>query len=118
MVDTRAINKSMPLSIMEALGMVYESMYSIDSRKVPTYVEMKDFYTWTTVAPHIKIVLTIIVVELPLTYEVVLGIYWSAMFGGYIMDDGSCIMLPKKDGTMMRVPHEPKKPFPFKKKRQ
>jgi hypothetical protein len=38
------------------------------------------------------------------------------MIGGYIMNDGSCMMLPNKDGTMMRVPCEPRKPFSFKKK--
>jgi hypothetical protein len=28
-----------------------ESIYSIDSRKVPMYGEIKDFYAWITTAP-------------------------------------------------------------------
>jgi hypothetical protein len=38
------------------------------------------------------------------------------MIGGYIMNDGSCMMLLDKDGTMLRVPREPKRSFSFKKK--
>jgi ribonuclease HI len=38
------------------------------------------------------------------------------MIGGYIMNDGSCMMLPNKDGTMIRVPQEHRKPISFKKK--
>jgi hypothetical protein len=38
------------------------------------------------------------------------------MIGGYIMNDGSCMMLPDKYGTMIKVPHEPRRPFSLKKK--
>jgi hypothetical protein len=38
------------------------------------------------------------------------------MIGGYIMNDGSCMMLPGKEGAMIKVPREPRKPFSFKKK--
>ena len=31
------------------------------------------------------------------------------------MNDGSCMMLPGKEGAMIKVPCEPKKPFSFKK---
>jgi hypothetical protein len=113
----------MPLSVMEALGMgctkyyeTRESIYAIDSRKVLTYGEIKYFYAWIIVSPHITIVFTITVVDLPLAYGVVLGRDWSALIGGYIMNDGSCMMLPNKYGTMLRVPREPRKPFSFKKK--
>jgi hypothetical protein len=50
LVDSGATNNIMPLSIMEALGMectkyyeMGESIYAIDSRKVPAYGEIKDF---------------------------------------------------------------------------
>jgi len=32
------------------------------------------------------------------------------------MNDGSCMMFPNKDGTMLKVPCEPRKPFSLKKK--
>jgi hypothetical protein len=32
------------------------------------------------------------------------------------MNDGSCMMLPGKEGAMIKVPREPRKPFSFKKK--
>jgi len=35
------------------------------------------------------------------------------MIGGYIMNDKNCMMLPNKDGTMVRVPIEIRKPFSF-----
>jgi hypothetical protein len=35
-------------------------------------------------------------VDIPLTYGVVLGRYWFSIIGGYIMNDGSCMMLPKR----------------------
>jgi hypothetical protein len=38
------------------------------------------------------------------------------MIGGYIMNEESCMMLSGKEGEMIKVPHEPKKPFSFKKK--
>jgi hypothetical protein len=80
LVDSRAMNNIMPLEVMEALGMsctkyyeTGESIYAIDSRKVLAYGEIKDFYAWIIVAPHIIIVFTIIVVDLPPTYGVVLN---------------------------------------------
>jgi hypothetical protein len=38
------------------------------------------------------------------------------MIGGYIMNDGRCMMLPEKEGAMIKVPREPRKPFSFKRK--
>jgi hypothetical protein len=113
----------MPLAVMEALGMrctkYYETgeiIYAIDFRKVPTYGEIKYFYAWITTTPHIITVFNIVVVELPPTYGVVLGRDWSYMIRGYIMNDGSYMMLPDKEGAMIKVPHEPKRPFFLKKK--
>jgi hypothetical protein len=80
LADTGAMNNIIPLAVMEALGMSFnkyyeigESIYAIDSIKVPTYGEIKDFYAWITTTPHIITVFNIIVVELPSSYGVVLG---------------------------------------------
>ena len=123
MIDTGDTNGIMPLSMMEALEMgctkyyeTIESIYAIDSRQVPTYGELKYLYAWITISPHITIVFKITVVDLPLAYGVVLVRYWFALIGWYIMNDGSCMMFPNKDGTMIRVPWEPRKQFSFKKK--
>jgi hypothetical protein len=58
LVDSGATNNIMPLSVMEALGMgctkyyeTGESIYAIDSRKVPTYGEIKYLCAWITAAP-------------------------------------------------------------------
>jgi hypothetical protein len=71
LVDSGATNNIMPLSVMEALGMgctkyyeIEEIIYVIDSRKVPMCGEIKYFCAWISVAPHITIVFTIIVVDL------------------------------------------------------
>jgi hypothetical protein len=61
-------------------------------------------------------VFNIIWVDLPPTYGVMLGIYWSSMIGGYIKNDGSCMMLPGKEGEMIKVPRDPIKHFSFKNK--
>jgi hypothetical protein len=121
--DVDASNHIMPLAVMEALGMkctkyyeMRESIYAIVSRQVPSYCEIKDFYAWITVAPHIITVLNIIVVDLPPISGVVLGRDWSSMIEGYIMNDGSCMILPEKEGAMIKAPREPRKPFSLKNK--
>jgi hypothetical protein len=103
LVDTIATNNIMPLVVMETLGMHYtkyyetsESIYAIDSRQVPTYGEIKDFYAWITTTPRIITIFNIILVDLPPAYGVVLGRDWSSMIEGYIMNDGSCMMLLRK----------------------
>jgi hypothetical protein len=55
------------------------------------------------------------VVDLPPTYGVVLGRDWYSMIGGYIINDGSFMMLPDKYGTIIKVPHEPRRSFSYKK---
>jgi hypothetical protein len=104
-------NNIIPLAVMGALGMSYtkyyeidENIYAIDSRKVSAYGEIKDFYAWITTTPHIIRVFNIIVVDMPPTYEVVLGRDWISMISGYIMNDDSCMMLPGKEGSMIKVP--------------
>jgi hypothetical protein len=67
-------------------------------------------------APHIITIFNIIVVDLPLRYGVVMGRDWTSMIGGYIMNDGSYVILPGKEGEMFKVPREPMKPFSFKNK--
>jgi hypothetical protein len=122
LVDTGTTNNIMPLAIMEALGMnctkyyeTGESIYAIDSRQVQLMVKSKTFMLGSR-TPHIITVFNIIVVDLPPAYGVVLGRDWSSMIEGYIMNDGSCMMLPGKEGAMIKVPHEPRRPFSFKKK--
>jgi hypothetical protein len=70
LVDSGTTNNVMPLSVMEALGMectqyyqTCESIYAIDSRKVPTYGEIKYFCALISVTPHITTIFTIIVVD-------------------------------------------------------
>jgi hypothetical protein len=123
LVDMGMTNNIMPLVVMEALCMsctkyyeIGESIYAIDSRKVPAYEEIKDFYAWITIAPHIITIFNIIVVHLPSAYGVVMGKDWTSIIRGYIMNDGSCMMLPGKEGAMIKVPREPRKTLCFKKK--
>jgi hypothetical protein len=103
----------MPFFVMESLGMectkYYETceiIYAIDSRKYLAYGEIKYFCAWICATPHITIVFTIIVVDLPLHMVFPWSRDWCSMIGGYIMNDGICMMLPNKYGTMIRVPRE------------
>jgi hypothetical protein len=124
LVDTRATNNIGPLSVIESLGMgctnyyeTGESIYAIDSRKVPSYGEIKYFGVWITTAPHITFFFTmIILVDLPPAYGVVMGRDWFSLIRGYIMNDGSYMMLLNKDGTVVKVPRESRKSISFKKK--
>jgi hypothetical protein len=61
-------------------------------------------------------IFTIIVGDFPPTYGVALGRDRSSLIGGYIMNDGSCMMFSNKDGTMVRVPQGNINPISFKKK--
>jgi len=81
-----------------------ESIYAIDSRKVPTCGEIKYFCAWISETPHITTIFTIIVVDLTPEYGVVLGRYRCSLIGGYIMNDGSCVKLLNKYGMMVKVP--------------
>ena len=80
MLDNGATNNILPLSIMEAMGLectkyfeVGEGIFSIYSRIVLAYGEIKYFLSLDKFCPHINTIFTIIVVDLPLTYLIVLG---------------------------------------------
>jgi len=83
---------------------------------VPSYGEIKYFYAWIMTTSHIIKVFNIIVVDLPHAYGFILGRDWLSMIEGYIMNNGSYMMLPGKYRAMIKVPHEPRKLFSFKKK--
>jgi hypothetical protein len=121
LIDSGATNTIIPLSVMKSLRMectihydTAESIYVIESRKVMHYGEIKDLCAYLTATPHITTILTIVVIDLPPTYGVFLGRDWYSMIGGYIMNGRQCIMMLNKDGTMVRVPIEIRKHFPFK----
>jgi hypothetical protein len=123
LIDSGMTNNIIPLAVMESLGMrctkyyeIDQRIYAIDSRKVSSYREIKYFYAWIVVTPHMITIFNIVVVDLPLAYRFLLGIYQYSMIGGYIMNDGSCMMLLDKDGAMNKVHCEPRRPFYFKKK--
>jgi hypothetical protein len=60
LVDSGATNNIMSLLVMEALGIectkyyeIGESIHAIDSRKVPSYGEIKYLCSWISVTPHL-----------------------------------------------------------------
>ena len=57
-------------------------------------------------------------IDLPPTYSSILGHEWSYPLGGYLMNDGSYMMLPNMDGSLTRVPHETKKHVFFQNKEE
>jgi hypothetical protein len=80
MVNSGATNNTMSLLVMEVVGLecteyyeAGESIHASDSRKVPTYGEIKDFCVSISSAPHNKTMFSIILVDLSTTYGVVLG---------------------------------------------
>lgn len=54
--------------------------------------------------PHLHTVFTITVVDLPAAYGVFIGRDFLKL-GGYIMNNGSCMMLPTKDGGFTKIIH-------------
>ena len=123
MIDSEATQNIMPLCVMKTIGLDYtrhykssEFIFSIDSRSVPTNGEINYFYSKIMYCPHIHMVFTIIVVDLHSSYCLVLVRKWSYPFEGHLMNDGSCMMLPNKDGSFTRVPCEAKKHVCLKKK--
>ena len=67
------------------------------------YSEIKDLCSRISSAPDIHTILKIVVVDLPPAHSLVLGREWSYPLGGYLMNDGSCMMLPSKDGGLTRI---------------
>jgi len=95
-----------------------EIIYAIDSKKVPAYGEIEDFYAWITAAPHIITFFNIIVADIPPTYGFVLGRDWTSIIDGYIMNDGSYMMLPGKEEVMIKLPREPRETLLFQEEEQ
>ena len=125
MIHYGATHNVMPLSFMRTIGLdctrhcqASECIFAIDSRSVTTYEEIKICCARISSSPTIHIVFTIIVVNLPSTYTLVLGRGWSYPLGDYLMNDGSCMMLLSKDGGITRIPHETKKPVCFERKEE
>ena len=123
MLDSGDTHNIMPLSIMKTIG-VYctknykagEFIFVIDSRSVSTYKEIKYFCARIISFAHIHIVFTIIVVDLPLAYSLIIGQEWIYPLGGDLMNDGSCMMLPNKDGRFTKVPCEENNPICYQRK--
>ena len=116
MVDCGATHNMMPLSVIRTIGLdctrhyqVGECIFSIDSISVLAYGEIKYFCAKISYAPQIHTVFTIIVVDLPLAYNLVLGHEWSYPLGGCLLNDISYTMLPNKDDSLTRVPCDAKK---------
>lgn len=65
--------------------------------------------------PHITIVFMILVVDLPIAYGLVLAKEWIFPLGGYLMNNGNCMMLPNKDNQLTRITREPKNLVSFEK---
>ena len=122
--DSGAMHNIIPMYVMNTIGLdfprnykVRECIFSINSRSVLSYGEIKVFCDRISLAPHIHIVFTIIVVDLiPSAFSLVLGHEWSYSLGGHIMNDGSCMMLSNKDGNFTKVPCEEKKHVCYQRK--
>jgi hypothetical protein len=90
MVDSGATHNSMPLSVMRTIGLDCtrhyqdsECIFSIDS-SVRAYGEIKYFCARISFAPTIHTIFTIIMVDLPSAYNLVLGHEWIYPIGGYL----------------------------------
>ena len=123
MVDSGDTHNIMPLPIMKTIGIGFtrnyedgECRFSIDSIRVPAYGDINYFCAWISLAPHITTIFTIIVVNLPLADNLVLGQEWSYPHGGYIMNDKSFLMILNKDDDFTRVPQEARKPSCYQRK--
>jgi hypothetical protein len=97
------------------MRLVKEYMQLIQE-KILAYGEINDFCAWISSTPHINIVFTIIVVDLPSTYGVVLGREWCFSLGRYIMNDRIFMMLPNKEGGITKVSCEQRSLVYFRRK--
>ena len=94
---------------------VRENIYAIDSRKVLSYAEIKDFCAWIRLETHITIVFTIVVFDLLASYGVVLGHNWCSRIRGYIMNDGNYMILSNKK-PLLESQENKGNPFSLRKK--
>lgn len=102
-----AINNIMPLYIMKERGLDFtdyyeigESICTISSRRVSYYGENKYFYAYIRLEWNFTIIITIIVVDLRIVYGFISRGEWSFYLGGYMMNDGTCMILLGQDDCM------------------
>lgn len=92
-IDSRAFDNIMPSTVAKALGLsltkTFGKCYSMDSKQIPLLCQIKDAQVSLAVHPNKRVKLTILVVDIPTSYGMLLSRTFCKDLGGEIKMDWS-----------------------------
>ena len=116
MIDSRASNTIMPFKVMEALGLEVDTKQGrcrdMDARGVPIIGTINALPFKLAAYPKAKMTMTVLVVDIPPHYEMLLSRKWSAMMGGSLQCDLSYATFYIGDKAI-KIDRETRVPYVF-----
>jgi hypothetical protein len=79
----------------------------LDSRKVKVDGIINILTTYLNAYPHIAFLMDVVVIDLPLTYGMLLSQKWPDSMGGSIQMDLSYTLIPNVEGQLVVLHREP-----------
>lgn len=113
MIDLGASSNIMQIEIMKKMGLkincAYGKCYVIDLREIPVIGVIKDVPYRLVVFPNKDFFMSIVVVDIPPNYSMLLSRKWSASMGGSMQCDMFFATFPieGKDTNLVREPRAP-----------
>jgi hypothetical protein len=90
-MDSGASHNLMPKTVMDELGLeitkTYHDLYSFDSRKVKFLGVIKDLVVTMFQLPMKRVVMDIVVVDVPPKFGMLFSRYWIKILGGTLHMD-------------------------------
>jgi hypothetical protein len=112
MLDSGASHNLMPKVVMEKLGLEitrpYHDLYSFDARKVKCYGMIKDMVVTLGQLPVKRIMMDVVVVDVPTNYGMLLSRTWARKLGGTMQMDMTYATVPVFGGELRRLYQETK----------
>jgi hypothetical protein len=115
MLDSRASHNVIPKAIMDKLGLEitrpYGDLYSFDSRKVKCIGMIKDLVVGLAQIPVKRILMDVVVADIPPKYGMLLSRSWGAKLGGSLQLDMTYATIPVFGGQYTRLYRETRLAF-------
>ena len=115
MLDSGASHNVIPKAIMDKLGLEitrpYGDLYSFDSRKVKCIGMIKDLVVGLAQIPAKRILMDVVVADIPPKYGMLLSRSWGAKLGGSLQLDMTYATIPVFGGQYTRLYRETRLAF-------
>jgi hypothetical protein len=110
LLDSGASHNLMPKAVMDELGLEvtkpYQDLFSFDSRKVRCLGLIKDMVINLAQLPIRRMVMDVVVVDIPPKFGLLLSRSWGKRLGGTLQMDLSYATIPMFGGDMKRLYRE------------